>query len=138
MPVQFELPRDLPDGQYQLVVSDWARYLEDERTANPFKFNAENIHELFSVVRDVESIRHDAIYIRLVRDADGIAVGHVEMPHLPSSQRQVLLDSGRSDIMPFVTSNVTVVPSGLVMNGSADFTIDVERHEKVETPPSGK
>ena len=34
--------------------------------------------------------------------------------------------------------NVTVVPSGLVMNGSADFTIDVERHEKVETPPSGK
>src|SRR5208337_923677 len=40
LPVEFDLPRDLPDGQYQLVVSDWARYLEDERTANPFKFNA--------------------------------------------------------------------------------------------------
>jgi hypothetical protein len=138
LPVEFELPRDLPDGQYQLIVSDWMRYLEDERTANPFKFNAESMDELFAVVRDVEAIRHDAVYVRLVRSADGVAVGHVEMPHLPSSQRQIMLGSGRSDITPFVTSMVKVVPSGLVMTGSAEFAITVERQGKVETPPAGK
>ncbi|MGD0771080.1 MAG: hypothetical protein ABSB42_23080 [Tepidisphaeraceae bacterium] len=138
LPVEVDLPRDLPDGQYQLVVSDWARYLEDERTANPFKFNAETIGELFAVIRDVEAIRHDSVFLRLVRQADGIAVGHTEMPHLPSSQRQVLLDSGRSDIMPFVGSTVTRVPAGLVMSGSAEFAITIERRGKVQTPTTMK
>ena len=45
-----------------------------------------------------------------------------------------MLDSGRSDITPFVTSTVKIAPAGLVMSGSADFTIDVERQGKVETP----
>ncbi|MGD0390929.1 MAG: hypothetical protein ABSC42_18445 [Tepidisphaeraceae bacterium] len=138
LPVEFDLPRDLPDGQYQLVVSDWARYLEDERTANPFKFDAQTIDELFAVLRDVEGIRHDSVFLRLVRQADGIAVGHTEMPHLPSSQRQVLLDSGRSDIMPFVGSTVTRVPARLVMSGSAEFTITIERRGKVQTPTTMK
>ena len=126
MPVEFELPHDLPDGEYQFIVSDWTRYLEDERTANPFKFNADNIGELFTVMRDVLGIRHDAMYLRLVRQADGVAVGHTAMPHLPASRRQVLLDSGRSDITPFVTSTVKIVPTGLVMSGSAEFTITCE------------
>jgi hypothetical protein len=138
LPVEFDLPRDLPDGQYQLIVSDWARYLEDERTANPFKFNAQTIDELFAVLGDVEAIRHDSVFLRLVRQADGIAVGHTEMPHLPSSQRQVLLDSGRSDIMPLVGSTVTRIPAGLVMSGSAEFAITIERRGKVQTPTTMK
>jgi hypothetical protein len=138
LPLEFDLPRDLPDGPYQLVVSDWARYLEDERTANPLKFSAETIDELFAVVRDVEAIRHDSLFVRLVRQADGIAVGHTEMPHLPSSQRQVLLDSGRSDIMPLAGSKVTRVSAGLVVSGSAEFTITIERRGKVQTPTTMK
>jgi hypothetical protein len=135
LPTSFSLPHDIPDGQYQLIVSDWTRYLEDERTANPFKFNANSMDELYQVIRDFETIRHDSVYLRLVRQADGVAVGHVAMPRLPSSQRQIMLDSGRSDITPFVTSTVKIVPAGLVMSGSAEFTITIERHEKVETTP---
>jgi hypothetical protein len=141
LPVEFDLPHDLADGEYQLIVSDWERYLEDEKTANPFKFTAENIGELFSVLKDLGTLRHDAVFLRLVRQADGVAVGHTEMPHLPPSRMQVMLDSGRSDITPFVTSTVKIAPAGLVMSGSADFTIDVERQGKVETPatqPSGE
>lgn len=138
VPITFDLPHDLTDGQYQLVVSDWTRYLEDERTANPYKFNAENVGEMFSVIRDVEAIRHDAVFIRLVRQSGGVAVGHTELRRLPSSERQVLLDSGRSDITPLTVSTVKIVPIGLVMNGSAEFTITIERKGKVETPTSTK
>ncbi len=135
LPVDMQLPRDLPDGDYQFIVSDWTRYLEDERAANPFEFTATKIGELFTVIRDVTGIRHDSVYLRLVRQADGVAVGHTAMPRLPSSRRQVLLDSGRSDITPFVTSTVKIVPAGFVMSGSAEFTISVARHGKVEVPP---
>jgi hypothetical protein len=138
LPVQFDLPRDLADGEYQLIVSDWTRYLEDEKTTNPFKFSAENIGELFSVLKDLSALPHDAVFLRLVRQADGVAVGHTAMPHLPPSRMQVMLDSGRSDITPFVTSTVKIAPAGLVMTGTAEFTIDVERREKVETPTTQK
>lgn len=134
MPVELELPRDLPDGQYQFIVSDWTRYLEDEHATSAFKFNADNIDELFSVLRGVCSIRRDSVYLRLVRQADGVAVGHTAMPHLPSSQRQLLLESGRSDITPFVTSTVKIVPAGMVMSGSAEFALTIERHAKVQVP----
>jgi hypothetical protein len=56
------------------------------------------------------------------------------MPHLPSSQRQVLLESGRSDITPFVTSTVKIIPVGMVMSGAAEFTLTIERHAKVQVP----
>jgi hypothetical protein len=50
MPIELELPRDLPDGTYRLVVSDWQRYFGDEIASEPFKFSAENATEVFAVL----------------------------------------------------------------------------------------
>jgi hypothetical protein len=132
LPVEFELSHDLPNGTYQLTVSDWQHYLDDERTANGFKFTASNIDELFSVLKDVTGIKHNAVYIRLSRQPDGVAVGRTAMPRLPSSFRQVWADAGRSDITPFVSSTVKTIPTDWVMDGSADFTITIQKHVKVE------
>ena len=41
LPIEFDLSRDLANGTYQLSVSDWEHYLEDERMANAFKFTAQ-------------------------------------------------------------------------------------------------
>lgn len=138
MPVNLELPRDLPDGPYQLVVSDWQRYFADEIQSQPFRFSAESSNEVFDVIRDFTAIRHDAIYARLMRQADGVAVGRVAMPRLPSSRRQVLLGAGRSNTTPFVSSSCKTIPSQYVMEGSADFivTIDSEAHVEVGGKPS--
>jgi hypothetical protein len=131
-PIELKLPRDLADGTYQLTVSDWTHYLDDQRNNSPFEFTANTIDEMFAVLRDVASVQHDAIYIRLVRRADGVAVGRTAMPRLPSSSRQVLMGAGRSDITEFVSSTVKIIPTELVMNGSADFSITIEKHSKVE------
>jgi hypothetical protein len=132
VPVEMQLPRDLPNGTYQLIVSDWTRYLQDEQAAAAFKFDARDIGELFDVLRDVTSIRRNAIYMRLVRQADGVAVGHTAMPRLPSSRRQIMMDSGRSDITAFVTSTVKVEPTEMVMDGAAEFSLTIEKEGKVE------
>jgi hypothetical protein len=81
----------------------------------------------------VVSLRHDALYVRLLRQPDGVAVGRVAMPRLPSSRRQILLGSGRSNTTPFVSSTVKVVPTDLVLNGSADFAIEIDSQERIET-----
>ncbi len=131
MPVTLALPHDLPDGQYGLSISDADKYLSDERSAEPFRFTAETAAEVFDVLRDVSSLRHDAVYVRLLRQPDGVAVGHTAMPKLPGSRRQILVGSGRSDVTPFASSSRVVVPTDRVMSGSADFEITVDHDADV-------
>ena len=133
LPVEFELPRDLPEGSYQLVISGWEQFLSDERTAKPFRFSAESAGEVFGVLRDLASFRHDAVYLRLVRQPDGIAIGRTAMPNLPSSRREVLLGAGRSNTTPFVSSTTKIIKTGNLMSGSAQFEVTIDKNAHVET-----
>jgi hypothetical protein len=132
LPIDFELPRDLPDGTYQLVVSDWTQFLADETAAKPFRFTAENAEEIFTVMNELNALRHDAVYIRMVRQGDGVAIGRTAMPNLPSSRREVLIGAGRSNTTPFVSSTTKTIPLKYVMDGSAQFEIKVDKNAKVE------
>jgi hypothetical protein len=134
MPVSLDLPRDLPDGTYQLSISDWQKYFADQRTAEPFKFTAETVDQVFEVLQDAASIRHDALYLRLLRQSDGVAIGHTAMPKLPSSRRQILIGAGRSDTTQFVSSIVKVIPTDRVMSGSADFEITIDKNADLQLP----
>jgi hypothetical protein len=131
-PVDVPLPKDLSDGDYQLVISDWQRYVQDEQGAEPFRFTAESIDDVFSVLKDMTSIKHNALYARLVRQADGVAIGRTAMPRLPSSARNVLLGGGRSNTTPFVSSTIKVVPTEMVMEGSAEFQLTIDSEVRVE------
>lgn len=136
LPVEMELPRDLPQGTYQLIISDAQRYFQDMQQAEPFRFTADNIGEVFGVLKDVAAIRENAVYIRLLRQPDGVAVGRVALPELPSSRRQILLGAGRSNITPFVSSTVKIIPTEMVMAGSAEFAITIDPTAKVEVAGS--
>ncbi|MEO6435356.1 MAG: hypothetical protein ABIP55_06290, partial [Tepidisphaeraceae bacterium] len=133
MPVEFDLPRDLPEGTYQLTVSGWEQYLNDERTARPFRFSAESGKDVFAVIRELLSIRHNAIYLRLLRQPDGIAIGRTAMPNLPSSRREVLLGAGRSNTTPFVSSTTKIMPTDHLISGSAQFEVTIDKNARVET-----
>jgi len=132
LPIDFELPRDLSDGTYQLVVSDWTQFLADETSAKPFRFTAESADEIFSVMNELNGLRHDAVYVRMVRQGDGVAIGRTAMPNLPSSRREVLIGAGRSNTTPFVSSTTKTIPVKYVMAGSAQFEIKVDKNAKVE------
>jgi hypothetical protein len=130
MAVEMELPRDLPQGTYQLIISDADRYFQDELQSKPFRFTAENVQDVFDVMRYVTGIRHDALYLRLVRQPDGVALGRTALPLLPSSRRQILLGSGRSTTTAYISSTTKVIPTELVMNGSAEFAITIDRNPR--------
>jgi hypothetical protein len=128
LPVSMVLPKDLPDGTYQLTISDWQKYLSDERTAEPFKYTAETLDQVFDVVQSLEAVKHNALYLRLLRQPDGIAVGHTAMPKLPSSRRQILVGAARSDTTQYTSSSVEVVPTERTLSGSADFEITIDKN----------
>jgi hypothetical protein len=134
LPVEMQIPKDLPDGTYKLSVADWITYLGEERASEPFRFTTENVDQVFAVLREMAEIRRNALYVRLTRQPDGVAVGRTAMPRLPSSRRQVLLGAGRSNTTAFVSSTVKVVPSDYVFTGSAEFDIDVDRNARSDRP----
>lgn len=137
VPVEIELPKDLKEGNYQLVISDWTRYMQDEQMSKPFRFTGESINELFDALRDFTAIRQNAIYLRLVRQPDGVAIGRTALPKLPSSKRQMLLGAGRSGTTRFISSVTRTVPMDSVMQGSADFVINIDDDAKVDVGEHG-
>jgi hypothetical protein len=131
IPVEMELARDLRPGPYQLVISDAERYFADEQEQEPFRLSAQSIGDVFSLLKDLAAVRENALYLRLLRQPDGVAIGRTAMPRLPSSRRQVMLGAGRSDTTAYLSSTVKVIPTDLVMTGAAEFTIQVEAGAKV-------
>jgi hypothetical protein len=138
LPIEMPIPADLPDGTYSLSVSDWQTYLNDERTNEPFRFTAESADQVFAVLKELADVRRNALYVRLLRRADGVAVGRTAMPRLPSSRRQVLIDAGRSNTTAFVSSSVRAVPSRYVFSGQANFEIVVDRNARTDRDPKEK
>lgn len=134
MAVEMEIPSDLPDGTYSLTLSDWQNYLSEEQTAEPFRFMTENVDQVFAVMKELADVRRDALYVRLQRQSDGVAVGRTAMPRLPSSRRQVFLSAGRSNTTAFVSSSVKVIPSQYVFEGKAQFDIEVDRKAHADRP----
>ncbi|MFI5379422.1 MAG: hypothetical protein ACHRHE_08995 [Tepidisphaerales bacterium] len=130
MPLEFELPKDLPEGSYDFALLDWQAHVQDEQTARPFRFSAQSADEMFAVLRDVAAIRHDALYLRLLKQNDGVAIGRTAMSHLPSSRRKIITDAGLSNTTTFVSRNVRIVPTDYVMTGQAHFQIVIERPGK--------
>jgi hypothetical protein len=128
IPLSMDLPKDLPDGTYALTISDWQKFVGDERTTEPFKFTAQTLDQVFDVLQDASSIRHNALYVRLIRQNDGIAIGHTALPKLPGSRRQILIGAARSDTTQYVSSAIKVIPTERVMSGSADFQITIDKN----------
>jgi hypothetical protein len=130
MPLEFELPKDLPEGSYDFSLLDWQSHVQDEQTARPFRFSAQSADEMFAVLRDVAAIRHDALYLRLLQQNDGVAIGRTALSHMPSSRRKIITDAGLSNTTTFVFRNVRIVPTEYVMTGQAHFQIAIERPGK--------
>ena len=84
------------------------------------------------MLRDLSSVKHDSIYMRLARQPDGIAIGRTAMPNLPSSRREVLIGAGRSNTSPFVSSTVKTIPTDYIMSGSAQFAITIDKDARIE------
>ena len=102
----------------------------------PFRFTAERVTDIFDALKDMTAIRHDALYLRLIRQPDGVAVGRTALPCLPGSRRQILLSAGRSDTTQFVSSTTKVIPTARVIAGSAEFVITIETKNRTEPAPS--
>src|SRR3712207_7616996 len=80
---------------------DWSSDVCSSDLSKPFRFAAETSKEVFDVLRELTAIRHDAMYMRLVRQPDGVAIGRAAMPSLPRSEERRVGKECRSRWSPY-------------------------------------
>jgi hypothetical protein len=129
----FALPDDLDPGNYSLSLRDWEGFLAEEMRTRSFRFRSSNVDELFAVIGEFVNVQRAALYLRLVQEKPGVAVGRVPLGRLPPSRAQLLNASGRNDVSTFQDMPTRSQVTELVLSGSADLSLTVEA-----TPVAGR
>jgi len=126
--IELQIPSDLADGQYQLMVSDARSYASAMLAARPHLMMTSDVSQLFGIVERILTVKDDAIYVMLQLPDDALAVGHQEMPRLPSSRRAMIASPVSTLVTPYHDAIEKIVPMDLVPMGDQRFTIEIN-HE---------
>lgn len=122
-----ELPKDLPDGEYQLIVGSVQGHLAALRAEKPQLWRAENLSQALKAVNLAASFQDDRFYMHLTLPETGLAVGKTEMPELPTFRQRILADARRGDVQPFTESLTVQHETGFQVQGAQAFKIRVSR-----------
>jgi hypothetical protein len=128
VPVRFDLPADLADGEYTLTACDVLRQMLALQGEMPQKFAPRGTEELFQAIQFVVQFPVQQLYLRLpVNTGGGLALGQRELPDLPASKGQVIAQARILETRAFRQSIVQTAKTDYILEGSASANFRVER-----------
>jgi len=125
--IAFELPEDIPVGDYRLAITDAQGYQERYLKQRPHLSTTSSVDDLYKTLKKILSIKPNAIYVTLQLNEKGVAIGREELPQLPSSQQAMLTSPTSTTAIPFVESVDKVLKSPYVTQGELQFRIHVRK-----------
>jgi len=91
-----EIPKQLKQGKYELVVCGSYGYEQFLRKTVPYRFVAQNMQDLIEALNDLLQIRRDILYCLLILPPGGIEVEKAGLPDLPATKALVLQSGTRT------------------------------------------
>ncbi len=125
--IEFVLPEDIADGQYNLTACSGTNSLMQTQQENPHLFSPRTVEELFAAMGRLTETRSDRIYFRLPLKRKGLALGTDQMPELPPSRAQIVREAGLLDTHNFSQTLTQSSPSQYVISGAVDSSFQVRR-----------
>jgi hypothetical protein len=122
-----ELPKDLADGKYQLMVGSSRVHVAALRTEKPHLFRAESLPELLARLNQVSEEPDNRLFLRLTLPTGGLAVKSTELPDLPSFMTQIYSNANRSDIQPYREALIKRYDLPFAAEGGQAVSITVDR-----------
>jgi hypothetical protein len=119
IPVSFKLPDDLPEGAYNLSVSNYIAAISRLQSEMPQKFDPRTVKELFQAIQLVVQPRATTLYLHLPLPEGGLALGQRELPDLPPSKASVIAQAVPLETKSFSRSLVRQAGTDYVIVGSA-------------------
>ncbi len=125
--MRFEIPSDLPEGEYEIAVTDAAHYAQRMAALRPHLSRVTNVTELFEQAQRVLSVPDDALFVSMVLPEGGVALGRTELPDLPSSRRALIGSGLRSGVSPYRNMKYEMTPLDYVPTGQVMFKVNVKK-----------
>lgn len=128
MSYAFNVPAELPDGEYDMIISDAGLRQALEEKRNPGGDKMLNFDDVLDEVR--ENFAENRIYISLVDQDTGVSVSGSEMPKLPGSVINLIQDTVDGEYFAPVRGNFVVdadVATTYEVSGTAGTKLKVER-----------
>ncbi len=122
-----DLPQDLPDGTYELLIGSAMAHLSSLRERRPYEWYATSLEDILTIMNNVGTVQENRVYMHLKLPDVGVSIGRTPMPNLPSFRQKILADSGRGDVRPFRDAIVVEHETDFVVRGQRTFAIQVER-----------
>ncbi|MAE61170.1 MAG: hypothetical protein CMJ49_07420 [Planctomycetaceae bacterium] len=124
--IEFELPRDLPEGNYTITLGGPNVYLQQLIQARPHLGRIENVDDLHEMIQWVAKARSDALYaVARIQKRSSVAVGRTELPKLPSSRAAILNTTNSTRTSTYVESLQAIYDMPYVIDGQATIQISV-------------
>lgn len=122
-----DIPEEMPDGVYQLMLGSSAANLMELRREKPYLFTVESLPQMLKALNMIGSFPQNRLYMRLESPVEGLALKRVEMPELPSFQKRILAEAGRTDVSPIKESITAQHEIDWVVEGRSSLRIKVDR-----------
>jgi len=128
MAYEIAVPDHLPDGDYEVVISDATTRESLESRRNPGEMK---IHDYEDIVRLVQrNFADNRIYVSMVDNDTGISVRGSELPKLPGSVINLIQDTANTEYLAPVRGNFVVdadIKTAYEISGKATVKLKVER-----------
>lgn len=122
-----ELPADLPEGKYEVVVCDSSQSLRRRSTNEPQLSKPEDLDGLLKYLALQAELRRSTLFAHVERPESGLAFEGQAMPNLPSSVKAVL-SNGRQTKQAAVKSDLILArDTEWVLEGSQTLKFEVSR-----------
>jgi len=130
IPFRFQLPENLPDGQYKLTVCGARRATDLYVAENPQRFEPRTVPQLFEALQEIVSLDGTKLFAHLALPETHLAIGREELPALPESKAAVLRGSGKLDLFGFRRSRVHAQDTPYVLTGGQEVAFRIEADPK--------
>jgi hypothetical protein len=127
--VEFTLPSDLPDGEYQLLIGGADTALRQALISDPQLLNVNDRADLFTAMQKLLDTKRDAIYVGLPRQNLAMGVGQRTLETLPSSRASILAVTPTSKLKAYPAFTQQQYPAEHVIEGEVQVSITVMRDE---------
>lgn len=123
----FEVPTNLRDGEYQLMVSSGQVYLRRKRNARKHLSYIESVDDLATAINELSNVDDRTLHLSMTISQGGLAVERTAMPTMPSSKAAMIVRAGRKPVMPIERLEHAEFEMPAVIDGARTITLNVKR-----------
>ena len=127
--IEYTIPKDLPDGRYDLVLGGLNAAILADRQNYPHLYAPQSSQGLFRLVEHVSRIRGDCLYIALNNRRSGMGISTHALPDLPGSKLAQFEAADPGLVKRINSWQVVTFPADFYMSGVQKFAIDVSREK---------